>query len=112
MTFDLDTVLTLISAGAMAGFAVTVALWLKRLRLFVRAALGEAAGQQLRAAKHFSEMIEQLQKNQRMMEQQIHTLALAHRQLRQSVQILADRTQEPAEPETPSPTGPFNKTLH
>jgi predicted nucleic acid-binding Zn-ribbon protein len=110
MTFDWSSFLTIITALATTVFVVTAALWLKKLRQAVSSALGDAAGQQVRTAKRLAETIEQIQKNQHVLEQQIHTLALAHRQLRQDVQALASKT-EPADADIRLAV-PHNKTLH
>ena len=85
-----------------AGFVVIAVLWLKKLRETLAVALGETANQQIRTAQRLSESLAQLQRQQTLYEQRIHSLTDANNQLQRELHYLANKV-ETSEREQPAP---------
>lgn len=79
------------TALSAAAFVAVAVLWLRKLRLTVSAALAESATQQLDTAKKLSDALNNVQKQQRNYEQQLHNLAQAGLKLRQELTAVAHR---------------------
>lgn len=88
---DSIVIFAAVSAVSATGFIVVAALWLRRLRETVSAALTEAARQQVRTAQRLEETVAQVQKQQHGYEQQLQILSQANAQLRQGLVTVANR---------------------
>ena len=82
-----------VTAVSAVGFVVIAALWLRKMRDSMSAALTESANRQVQTAQRFSEAIAQVQKQQRSYEQQLQILEQANSQLRQGLVTVATQLQ-------------------
>ncbi len=80
-----------VTSVSAISFVVVAALWMRKLRDSVSAALTEAANQQVRTAQRLAEALAQVQKQQRNYDQQLQLLAQANTQLRQGLVSVATR---------------------
>ncbi len=109
MVPDWFVICAAVTAFSLTGFAVVAALWLRRLRESVSAALTESANQQIRTAQRLSDAMDTIQKQQRQHEQQVHTLAQAGLRLRQELVNVSNRLDHSQQADTPSRS---DQTIH
>ncbi|MGE3622361.1 MAG: hypothetical protein AB7H77_00620 [Bdellovibrionales bacterium] len=74
-----------------AAFVAVAVMWLRKLRDTVRNTLSEAAVHQIHSAHKLGETVAQIQKQQRLYEQQLHNLAQASIRLRQELAQVTHR---------------------
>ena len=109
MTSEWFIVCAAVTALSITGFMVLGALWLRRMRESVAVALTESANQQVRTAQRLSDAMDEIQKQQRQCEQQIHTLAQAGLRLRQELVNISTRIEHGQQTDA-SPRG--DHTIH
>lgn len=104
----------LIVLGSLVTFvalgSVTVAaLWLRRLKAALAAAMNDSATSQLATSKRLAEAVLTLQRQNKQVEQQLQTLGEANLRLRQDFILLVQRIEREGED---LPTARNDRTVH